>query len=936
MAIINQSNILNLQPGITAPVVVHMSEGDVGTKLSFKLIDGANAWTDPGNVVAAVHGRRQDGTQFGPYACTISGDVVSFETDAAMAGVAGSGIAQIVLTDDGGNTAGSANFAVMVERATFPMGVTYSNDVSVYEAILTFVQTLPAHITEDFSSKIKAEAAARKAADTALQSQLGAEITTRTTQDAVLSARMDEFTKLPDGSLSTAADAELVDIRVKANGTTAATAGDAVREQVTELKNDLTFVTDDIYGLGAYRLEQGSVNTNTGNISDNTNYVRTSQCAINPSTAYTLKITNNKTSLMGSAAVYYKADGTYLSANASLGNVPAGQTVEKNITSPADAYFLRLRFNLSPAAALTPSDIELKILNRDAWRNNTVSNKGTITTSGTNLNDYINPGIWTLTDLSYIPTNWPAESLGKVIVFSSGSTSSTETVQIVFLNTGLAYYRISPSNENWRDWVQFANAESYNTLKNNTIFNYGNITTAGLDLNSGDFIHPGMWAITDLAMIPYHYPSARRGRIISFASSSNNTIYTYQVVIDDANVTYRRFSTNTSVWSPWVCDNPYNKLAFKPSDPVCAFEATKHTQADTENYTMIWGSYENRASRLIGMYDAESNPHGYSISKSSLGKDATNTFDVWLYKVSLGYTNQTNKPVVLLVVGEHGNEPASAMTGYYAYKEILNGALSKYLTYVDFWVVPLMNPYGYEYNTRNNENDVNLNRDFPANWNYSTDSHNKTDNYSMSQPETNYIINLCLQNRDRILFVCNKHDTGAIGRKIAQNEVDTVGYLTTCLYTDSVINESICKYEDQQVKETDPYIVTACTADISKKQLIVNNSPHPLDGSLDLFLNTIGIHASLLEGSYGWNEGSYVYYDATEYTNVNYATSQIRYITDFLVNYLAWTIQHSEYLQSSDRAFDAYTLKSRKYNDSTGEWEDITLWYNGTSVVEIP
>ena len=110
MAIINQSNILNLQPGITAPVVVHMSEGDVGTKLSFKLIDGARAWTDPGNVVAAVHGRRQDGTQFGPYACTISGDVVSFETDAAMAGAAGSGIAEIVLGSGGSvsvaNTAG--------------------------------------------------------------------------------------------------------------------------------------------------------------------------------------------------------------------------------------------------------------------------------------------------------------------------------------------------------------------------------------------------------------------------------------------------------------------------------------------------------------------------------------------------------------------------------------------------------------------------------------------------------------------------------------------------------------------------------------------------------------------------------------------------------------------------------------------------------------
>ena len=246
MAIINQSNILNLQPGITAPVVVHMSEGDVGTKLSFKLVDGVNAWTDPGNVVAAVHGRRQDGTQFGPYACTISGDVVSFQTDAAIAAVAGSGIAQIVLTDSDQNTAGSANFAVMVERATFPTGVTYTNDVSVYEAILTYVQTIPAQVTEDYTAKIAAEAAAREEADSALstrsasiQSQLSTEITNREQQDAVLSARMDTFTQLPDGSLSTAADAELTDIRVMADGTTAATAGDAVREQVTEIKSQL-------------------------------------------------------------------------------------------------------------------------------------------------------------------------------------------------------------------------------------------------------------------------------------------------------------------------------------------------------------------------------------------------------------------------------------------------------------------------------------------------------------------------------------------------------------------------------------------------------------------------------------------------------------------------------------------------------------------------
>lgn len=72
-----------------------------------------------------------------------------------------------------------------------------------------------------------------------------------------LNARMDTFTKLPTGS--TTGDAELQDIRVGANGITYNNAGDAVRGQYSQLKEDLIKQLDlqKLYKQKTFRSVQG-------------------------------------------------------------------------------------------------------------------------------------------------------------------------------------------------------------------------------------------------------------------------------------------------------------------------------------------------------------------------------------------------------------------------------------------------------------------------------------------------------------------------------------------------------------------------------------------------------------------------------------------------------------------------------------------------------
>ena len=207
-----------------------------------------------------------------------TGLVIIPETEQMTAAV-GKNFFELLIDDD---THGTANFVVFVEPRPGAGGTPSDSDLAVFQEAIDAAATI-------------------------------GDVVDLVDDVAVLEARMDEFARLPDGSLSTAADAELVDIRVGAGGETYQTAGDAVRGQVSDLKNAINnFCADNFLDI----FESGSIRaTDAGNVNTHAT-IRTSDF-INPLCVRIVAKDGYKFNVF-----YFEQDGTYygcLQANGTIG-----------------------------------------------------------------------------------------------------------------------------------------------------------------------------------------------------------------------------------------------------------------------------------------------------------------------------------------------------------------------------------------------------------------------------------------------------------------------------------------------------------------------------------------------------------------------------------------------------------------------------------------
>jgi len=168
---------------------------------------------------------------------------------------------------------------------------------------------------------------------------------------------------------------------------------------------------------------------------------------------------------------------------------------------------------------------------------------------------------------------------------------------------------------------------------------------------------------------------------------------------------------------------------------------------------------------LYAAFDELIAASGGYIRKTVLGKCSDGVQDlIRLDCVETGVyadrTDRANKPKVIIVAGQHGGEKCSCYSLYYWLKDMIehwqqDGRLEYVRYHCHLIIIPVANPYGFDKVQYHNANDVNLNRNYVANW----DGSGNGGSGPLSEPETQTIAALVKKERSAI-YLADYHCNG--------------------------------------------------------------------------------------------------------------------------------------------------------------------------------
>ena len=218
-----------------------------------------------------------------------------------------------------------------------------------------------------------------------------------------------------------------------------------------------------------------------------------------------------------------------------------------------------------------------------------------------------------------------------------------------------------------------------------------------------------------------------------------------------------------------------------------------YEQPELPAYNALWSANNDDYNKFYALYDALVAAHPDYVKKTTLGSDALGN-PIHQYQFStpevLTLNAASTKAKVVLITGIHGGEKAGMYNTYFALKEIIerwqnDDHLSALYWGVNFIVVPVANPSGYNANTRWNHNTVDIARNFAADWSTALENGGSA---PFSEAETVILDAVMSNNRDAV-YVCSHHNFGDNQSNFIWNASAT--YFSRALAKNLIIGQTI-------------------------------------------------------------------------------------------------------------------------------------------------
>ena len=238
---------------------------------------------------------------------------------------------------------------------------------------------------------------------------------------------------------------------------------------------------------------------------------------------------------------------------------------------------------------------------------------------------------------------------------------------------------------------------------------------------------------------------------INFAElRTTYTGYKFKVTVKKGNNLYMTYMDVAKAITFLTDTSVYTEIKKKPFffDDVnvlynCPADVDGGSVDDTINLV------ETDATTILDLYDDLVEQVGYYVSKTQLGTVSGYPINAYTFNQP---TIQNSSPFglkkakIIVCAGIHGYEQGAVWCLYQLFNYLCNTSKSsdpavKFLrNNVQFIVVPIVNPYGFSHNQRQNENGVDLNRNFDAGWTYNGSSVDHSTGESPASEEETQII----------------------------------------------------------------------------------------------------------------------------------------------------------------------------------------------------